>query len=178
MWISGAPNSGMDWFATEIASRLMSRGLKVKVLTGEQSFNSVGSDIPNSMSHDQIRESCDSVLKEHSAVIVLDNGLDPGFRQLLQRHLAPAIKVSVKRPDAVATQGAGNDNPGRESVVSSSGDSPDFDFVFLMGVESLSASVSELLRLLEENKLLAWSDANPENDEQLLIQRLSELGYL
>jgi hypothetical protein len=82
-------------------------------------------------------------------------------------YVQPIIIVCVQRPNHLA------DDDATENAQNHA-----FDFTFLAGVDSVSDSVSRLLVLLEEKGLLARDESEIQRDEQILIERLTDLGYL
>ena len=55
---------------------------------------------------------------------------------------------------------------------------PTPDFTFQVGIEPLKEEVNRLLSTLEEQQVIPQLDRDAQRDEQMLTQRLGDLGYL
>ncbi len=94
--------------------------------------------------------------------IVLDVPLESAGRERLEGALPSEVEILS------APEGAGHEP-----------ETPAVERLDLAGGEgSLDEAVSRLLSLLESRKLIPGTDDDTRRDEQLLIERLTELGYL
>lgn len=183
LWISGLPNSGKTAFAVEVRARLVQQGLKAKLLgTSESSYNK-GYEV---ISHDSIVEKLSEVGEpsNHIDVFILIEGcFDAAGRQQLQQQIGTVINILVKRqpvitqPDNVdrdcefKTSNSGEIRTGFEEV-------PAPDLIFQSGIETLTEVVGRLMNLLKDRGLLSHVASDLESEEQMLMERLRDLGYI
>jgi hypothetical protein len=151
--LSGPGDSGKTWLAHEIRSRLVQRGFGVKIRRVDETFVWPNRD--------------DVLLRDNLISVILEDNSQTTLLQTAPDYLESLISVSVRRPSLLGETGATENS-----------DTQAFDFTFLTGVDSVSDSVSRLLGLLEEKGLLARDESETPRDEQLLIERLADLGYL
>jgi len=102
-------------------------------------------------------------------------GLEVKILQVVETCASPNLDDCVQPIVTVCVQ-LSNQLGGPSAKENTQNDS--FDFTFLAGVDSVSDSVSRLFSLLEEKGLLARDESEIQRDEQILIERLTDLGYL
>lgn len=151
IWLAGGAARDAAAFASELRARLTRRGHRVRLWTSE--------------------EAGEVVVEPHGVVIniVPEGSLESAARERLRGALPNAVEVLLGRAgEADASVGTGHE-PGEPAV----------EKLALAGGEgSLEEAVSLLLSLLESRKLIPGTDDDTRRDEQLLIERLTELGYL
>jgi hypothetical protein len=131
----------------------MQRGLEVVISRVDQTF--AWSKLHNSLARDNL------------IPVILEENSETTVRQTAPAYLEPIVTVCVQRPNQLAEAGPAENTKNHP-----------FDFTFLAGVDSVSESVSRLFGLLEEKTLLARDESEMQRDEQILIERLTDLGYL
>lgn len=158
-WLAGRPCEVRRAFALEICARLRRRLLLAEFVEGHPAWPMLDSNTDPDPAH--IKSLCAQLTRHGTVVLVAESALSQSRRQEISRELEPVVVVHV---DVEGPQ------PFEPPV------SP--DLLFCVGSDSMVEVLDELITLLERRGLLGPATPVDDRDEELLTQRLRNLGYL
>jgi adenylylsulfate kinase-like enzyme len=183
LWISGKAGTGRTTFAVEMRARLLQNGLKAKllgVLESDELFT-VSVLSPDEVAQ-RVSDRCEPLLQNGFACILVEGYLNRATRQKAQQKLDPIINVLIQSPQGAAqpedvdTQATVKGTHNQAKTYGEFEEPAAPDITFQTGKEPLVDGITRLMKILEDRGLISHLDI--EDEEQMLIQRLKDLGYL
>jgi adenylylsulfate kinase-like enzyme len=186
LWFSGSPGGACVAFAAAACAHLARRGLRVELLTVGEAEGQVAVE-DDERERETLYRFCREQLQEGVIPVIAEERFNRRERERLQQKLPTTLNLLITssleqfpstepsdglvKPETAESATASCTATGFEEPLSP-------DIIFQASAGTPDEALSRLLSVLESRSLVPRLDSEIQRDEQMLIQRLKDLGYL